>query len=100
MRGMTPDWKRTESGLWIPDPKKSGLQVIKDIPETIDPKEYAKSSCKYCHGKGEMKHKPPGSFTSQWSLCVCVVKRFPRGKENTDRLKETEKKLRERKKKK
>ncbi len=110
MEATTPDqpgFKRTETGLWIPDLETAGLNALKIkeegvlISDMMDPAEYAKSGCKFCHGKGEMQRmSKPGTVSDEvvWSLCICVIKNFPRGKENTIKLQETERiKIRDKK---
>lgn len=92
-----PGFKRTQSGLWLPDLEGKGLDsLIKDgvaLDELIDPKEWANKKCKYCHGRGEMRiadHPGTGNDTHHWTLCMCVVSRFPPGEKNTEILKKTE----------
>jgi hypothetical protein len=92
------DFKRDErSGLWIPDSTKSGLEALKEENQPIDPKKHAKGSCKFCHGTGEMRRLNPKTGQTRWNLCMCVIKKFPRGKKNTERLIEAEKDLHARK---
>ena len=64
MEVITPEqegFKRTETGLWIPDLETAGLNALKIkeegvlISDMMDPAEHAKSNCKFCHGKGEMQ---------------------------------------------
>lgn len=78
-------WKREEkTGLWIPDIANSGLNALKE-KKSLDPKKYAKPGCKYCHGKGEMR-RSTGKDTFKWCICMCIVKRFPQGKKDTEAL--------------
>jgi hypothetical protein len=90
-------FKRTESGLWLPDLESRGLKSLVDegvaLDQLIDPAEHANKKCKYCHGKGEMRVLDrPGTkgSPSHWTLCMCVVAAFPPGEKNTEILKETE----------
>jgi len=89
-------WKREEkTGLWIPDIASSGLNALKE-KKGLDPKKYAKSGCKYCHGRGEMKvMRPRGQI--KWVICLCIVKKFPQGKEAGKQLVEMDFEIHERK---
>jgi hypothetical protein len=81
---IAPDkgWKRDpNTGLWVPDIAKAAE---------------AKANCKFCHGKGEMLRSSQPYRPAIWTVCLCVVKRFPQGKKNTARLRKTEKRMQRR----
>jgi hypothetical protein len=95
---IAPDkgWKRDpNTGLWVPDIAKAAEKITEE-PEEIDPKKYAKANCKFCHGKGEMLRSSQPYRPAIWTVCLCVVKRFPQGKKNTARLRKTEKRMQRR----
>lgn len=90
------DWKRDKAtGLWIPDIEKAGLNALKQKP-ALDPKKYAKRNCKFCNGTGEMRRTIEGD-RFKWVICMCVVKRWPYGREPGKELLSMERDIHERK---
>lgn len=94
--------KRTDKGIFLPsgtelpeakEPATEGLYLPPgtdfEIPEerSTPPGEpeytaadYAKSSCKYCHGKGAVQRENLELRATEEVLCTCVESRLNSGK--------------------
>jgi hypothetical protein len=97
--------EQLESGIFLPSgvakpaeresatdriflPPGVGLDKINELPDSMapppeekyGPEDFAKSSCKYCHGKGVVKRENTELRATEEVLCSCVELRLESGK--------------------
>jgi hypothetical protein len=86
--------EQLESGIFLPSgvakpaERESATDKINELPDSMapppeekyGPEDFAKSSCKYCHGKGVVKRENTELRATEEVLCSCVELRLESGK--------------------